>query len=159
MSRRHPFILSSVVAVAALSLLAAGCGGGSSPRVANIGSSTTEAPTTGEIQDAVIAFAACMRHHGVPDLPDPTASPRGFKETLNDSSPEFKSALATCQHLLPNGGQREPATITPADQTIISGPPPACGDTVSPTSPIRRSGTTPSRSTSRRTSTGAPRRQ
>jgi hypothetical protein len=118
MSSRRPFIVSSVVAVTALSLLAAGCGGGGSPRVATVGSApTTTATPAQQAQNEVIAFATCMRHHGVPDLPDPTASPRGFKEAMNNSSPVFQSALSTCQHLLPNGGRPEGPTITPADRT------------------------------------------
>jgi hypothetical protein len=102
-----------------LSLLAAGCGGGGSPRVANVGPATTATTPTaaGQAQSDVIAFAACMRHHGVADLPDPTASPRGFKEAMNNPSPQFQSALTTCQHLLPNGGRPEMPTITQADRT------------------------------------------
>jgi hypothetical protein len=118
MSFRRPFILCSAVVVAALTLLAAGCGGGGSPRVANVGTATTAtASAAGQAQNEVIAFAVCMRHHGVADLPDPTASPRGFKEAMNNQSPQFQSALATCQHLLPNGGRPEMPNITQADRT------------------------------------------
>jgi len=69
---RGPLILSSVVAVAALSLLAAGCGGGSSSGVASVGASTTDATTTE--QSGLVAYSACMRSNGVPNWPDPTRS-------------------------------------------------------------------------------------
>lgn len=59
--------LSSAAMVAALALLSAGCGGGS-PEVASVASTTTAtAPQTG-----AVAFAACMRTHGIPGWPDPT---------------------------------------------------------------------------------------
>lgn len=75
---RPPLILVSVVSVAACSLVAAGCGGGGSPGIANVasstaaGSTTTDATTTraGTIASA-IAFASCMRSHGIPGWPDP----------------------------------------------------------------------------------------
>ena len=51
---------SSAVAVAALCLLAAGCGGGSS---------TKSVATT---QPGALAFARCMRARGFPGFPDPT---------------------------------------------------------------------------------------
>jgi len=57
-------------------------------------------------QDAV-RFADCMRSHGVSDFPDPSTSPRQFKETLNPTtahSPAFAPALSACHHLLPGGG-------------------------------------------------------
>jgi len=114
--RCRPLILASVIAVSAFSLLAAGCGGGS-PRVANIASSTTAATTTTQNgAAAVVAFARCMRSHGVPNLPDPSTSPRAFKTAFNTHSPIFQSALTTCQHLLPNGGQPRRQTITPAER-------------------------------------------
>jgi hypothetical protein len=44
-----------------------------------------------------------MRSHRVPNLPDPTTSPREFKDALETRSPAFQSAAAACQHLLPGG--------------------------------------------------------
>jgi hypothetical protein len=57
-----------------------------------------------------------MRSHGVPGFPDPSSSPRDFKFALdprsgNASSPAFRVALGTCQHLLPDGG---PSSESPA---------------------------------------------
>jgi hypothetical protein len=56
--------------VAALALLAAGCGGSKSPGVATVGTSTT---TSGPPVSAAVAFARCMRSHGIPGWPDPEA--------------------------------------------------------------------------------------
>jgi hypothetical protein len=56
---RRQVILTSVIATLAVSMLAAGCGG----------SSTTAATRT---QNGPLAYANCMRAHGVPGFPDPT---------------------------------------------------------------------------------------
>ena len=77
---RPPFILASVVAVVACSLLAAGCGGGSgSPGVASVATTAVTSTengsttaTTGTLASA-FAFARCMRAHGVPGWPDPNS--------------------------------------------------------------------------------------
>ena len=74
---RRPLILASVVAVAAFSLLAAGCGGGNSPAVATVSTTTTAAgPSAGASTHAtgLVAFASCMRSHGLPNFPDPNSS-------------------------------------------------------------------------------------
>ncbi len=99
---RRPIILTSVVAVAALGLLAAGCGGGGkSPGVASVAASTTTATTTTTTQSGSASarqaarpgsgggqfqigmrvgnaadgakFSACMRKHGVTNFPDPNS--------------------------------------------------------------------------------------
>src|ERR1700729_488619 len=71
MSGRRSSILACVVAVAALSLIAAGCGGGS-PQVASVTSARTTAATT--TQYGAVAFSRCMRSHGELNFPDPTSS-------------------------------------------------------------------------------------
>ena len=58
-----------------------------------------------------VAFADCMRSHGVSSFPDPTPG-GGYAFPVN-SSPTFKSAQAKCQKLLPNGGA-PPAFSEPA---------------------------------------------
>jgi len=113
--RRCPIPLSSLVAVAAFSLLAAGCGSGGSPRVAGVASSTTAATTTtqNEAAAALLPFSRCMRSHGVPNFPDPsTIAPRALKaiaQHLAANNPRFTAATRACNHLLPNGGPQEPA--------------------------------------------------
>jgi hypothetical protein len=126
---RPPLILVSVVAVVACSLLAAGCGGGGSPGVANVAStaaSTTAAATTtqagattraGTIASA-FAFARCMRSHGIPGWPDPDS--HGFFDkaklrALGRLSLSRVRALeeGPCNIALPS---HQTYTITPADR-------------------------------------------
>jgi hypothetical protein len=82
--------------------LIGGCGSGS-PGSSGSGAGPTHAQIQREQQDAV-RFADCMRTHGVPNLPDPTSTPRAFKEAFNTHSPAFEAAATQCQHLLPGGG-------------------------------------------------------
>ena len=108
---RRPLILITVVAVVAVSLFAAGCGGGSSPSgVASITSSTTSATTT-PTQNGVVAFSACMRSNGVPNFPDlPRVGTRSVKLTVRriaSGNPRFQTAYSACHHLLPNAGERD----------------------------------------------------
>ncbi len=102
---RRPLTPPSVVAVVAVSLLAAGCGGGSSPGVASVASSTTATTTA---QHGAVAFARCMRSHGVPNWPDPNSSGVFDKSKLRQLgiSPSRLRAIeeSACNHLLPNGG-------------------------------------------------------
>ena len=124
MRHRHPFILSSLPAVAALALLAAGCGGGGrSPGVASLASSTTAAASTTEngaasatqnaatssLQSHLVAYSQCMRSNGVANFPDPQALGGGsFKLHVQRdaiSNPRFQAASSACKHLLPAVGQ------------------------------------------------------
>jgi hypothetical protein len=104
MSCRRPLILNSVVALAATSLLAAGCGTSGSPRVASVASSTTAATTT---QNGLVAFSQCMRSHGLPNFPGPDSSGQIPKLQVVDaakSNPnKFNAAQTACRHQLPNG--------------------------------------------------------
>jgi len=105
MHYRRPFVLAFIVAVAAFSLLAAGCGGGGSPGVANVASSTTTTTATTHI--GLVAFAACMRSHGVPNFPDPDSSgeiPKTQVVANAQANPrKFNAAQTACIHLAPNG--------------------------------------------------------
>lgn len=110
---RRPLILVSFLAVAAFSLLAAGCGGGGSPGVANVASSKTT--TTATTQTGLAAFAACMRSHGVPNFPDPDSTgeiPKVQVVATAQANPhKFNAAQTACIHLAPNGslGRQETA--------------------------------------------------
>ena len=100
---RRALILTCVVAVAAFSLLAAGCGSGRSPGVANV-ASTTPAATTTTSQNGLLAFSQCMRQNGVPNFPDPQRFAGGnVKLTIHNLAPS-QAALNACSHLLPTNG-------------------------------------------------------
>ena len=56
---------------------------------------------------AALAYAQCMRTHGVPAFTDPVIANSHSIELGkggDPSSPQYKSANAACEHLLPNGG-------------------------------------------------------
>jgi hypothetical protein len=71
-------------------LLAAGCGGG--------GGSSGASGSSGYQKD--VAFAHCMRAHGVPDFPDPLPQ-GGFPQTGAGNSLQSGSAMTACRRLLP----------------------------------------------------------
>lgn len=108
----------ALVALLALSL--SGCGPGEkSAGVATAdgggaGGSVTATPTpsaTGDRDEQLRQFAACMREHGV-DMPDPQPGAAGMAAGLNPSDPQVQSAFTACQATLPGGGQ--PPKLDPA---------------------------------------------
>lgn len=88
--------------------------------VAACGSSSSGDPTSSAARTSSdVAFAQCMRSHGVPSFPDSpsnghgvviSASQRagsGSSMTVNGvsvSAPAFRSAMRTCRKYLPGGG-------------------------------------------------------
>jgi len=111
MRRHRPLVLASVVAVAACALLAAGCGGGGSPGIAG-GTTTTT-------QNEPLAFARCMRSHGLPKWPDPISGGVFDKSTLRQTGYSVSQVRAVedgpCNHLLGGVSHQRP-TITAADR-------------------------------------------
>ncbi|HEY5287187.1 MAG TPA: hypothetical protein VIJ50_08795 [Solirubrobacteraceae bacterium] len=109
----------STVALASAALLIAGCGGCSAkPGVARLSSANSGAATsyaatgTGATgpgaespEAAALAFAGCMRAHGLPDFPDPKAGGFLFRTGpgADPSSPAFKAAQTKCKKFLPPG--------------------------------------------------------
>jgi hypothetical protein len=92
-----------------LAVLAAGCGSSSGVGISSSGSHTARA--------RFLAYARCMRGHGVSDYPDPTTPPGGgvaFSlnagpgSDLTSEDPTFAAANQACRTLLP-GGQQPPA--------------------------------------------------
>jgi hypothetical protein len=88
---------ASVAAFAAVSLLTAGCGG----------SSTTVATTTTPRPNGALAYARCMRSHGVTNFPDPSTAGGADKEAVVAalqavSSSQAQAAQTACMHV--NGG-------------------------------------------------------
>ena len=107
--------------------IAACAGGSKSPKVPRLG--TTPATTAAQGGpsssggDAPLAaglsYAQCMRSNGVPNWPDPVATPRGsygFRTTgVDPQSAAFQGALQACKSLSPqwwSGGQQ----LSPAEQ-------------------------------------------
>lgn len=121
---RCPLIVASGVAVAAFSLLAAGCGGGGvSSGVASVASTTTAAATT-TTQNGLLAFSKCMRSNGMPNFPDPQRFVGGnVKLTLHQlgtGSPHFQTAMNACNHLLPTNGGSGPQETAQQQRTRLA---------------------------------------
>jgi hypothetical protein len=107
--------------IAGASLLAAACGtAGVSPGVANIGSATTStlAPAFkggngASLYTDELKYARCMRSHGVPSFPDPSASGGFvFPAGSNPTSSATRAAQAKCAKFLPDSGLPRPGTAT-----------------------------------------------
>lgn len=80
-------------------------------------STETSSSTATTQQNGLLAFAACMRSHGVANFPDPNSSgelPKSQIAQLAASSPRFVPAHRACEHLLPNAGQPTPAQVQQA---------------------------------------------
>ncbi len=121
-------MLTATAALLSVALAVAGCGGGSSaPGVAHLsstksasqarpegGGTSPESPAS--LQQAMIAFAKCMRSNGVPNFPDPNGS-GGFpvRGGFDPHSPVVNAARAKCRQLLPPGPGSGPP---PSRQTL-----------------------------------------
>jgi hypothetical protein len=109
--------LAALAAVLALTLAVAACGGGGkSDGVASLSGSnkptaTTSASSSKDFKQAALAFARCMRQHGI-DMPDPQFTGNGrITQELKSGpggkgpdDPKFKAAQQACQKYMPNGG-------------------------------------------------------
>lgn len=109
-------VLAPVAALAITAVLA-GCGGSSPSKP-----KTAAAPGYSQF----LSYSRCMRAHGVPNFPDPSTGGGGIHVTLSagggsggggldPSSPSFRAAQTTCQHLLPGGG---PGKQKPSAQVL-----------------------------------------
>jgi hypothetical protein len=108
-----PFL--AVTFLAAAALLTAACGGPSSA-----GGSSGAGAASGAGQSRLaqaLAFAHCMRSHGLPSFPDPDSA-GGFpmSQSSNSSVQAFMSAKAACNHLYPNMGKGQVHQETAAQQ-------------------------------------------
>jgi subtilase family serine protease len=99
-----PRLARALAVVAAVAMLATACGGSpSSPAGSAQAGSATDQPE--------LAFAQCMRAHGVPSFPIP--SPAGTSGisvhvSVNPGTPAGRAQVA-CAHLLPGGGAAAPS--------------------------------------------------
>jgi hypothetical protein len=100
----------SLGALVCLALVAAGCGGSSSPgsHVAQLSTSTTRTspPSRGSTHDQAVAYARCLRSHGVPLWPDPESSGAFDKSKLTPhqlgvSSSQIGTVEKACRSLVP----------------------------------------------------------
>lgn len=86
-------------AAAAVAVLATACGGGSPS------SSTAGPPSLSSLTDQALAYAKCMRAHGISGFPDPTVQDNarskgvGFNlgSGIDTHSAQFTSAAKLCQ--------------------------------------------------------------
>jgi hypothetical protein len=135
-----PTVACLAAALVALSVLVTGCGGNSpTGGVASLGSShasnmsTTSSTSAGSAAGSgggesqpgsrAVAYAACMRSHGVPNFPDPQISQKGGAVSVRmavpasvGGRPKFKSADQVCRKLLPAGGPGNRPVMSPAEQ-------------------------------------------
>jgi hypothetical protein len=105
MSKRLPLIVTAAVRLrgarlgvalgAALCLLVlAGCG------------SSAHKSSAASHANAMLAYSACMRSHGVTNFPDPSGG-GGLNldgTGINPFSPSFRAAQSSCRKVLPGGG-------------------------------------------------------
>jgi hypothetical protein len=97
-------LVAAVPVAACLVLLAAACGRSTGSHVAHLATSTTQSgqASVGSTQDRALAFAHCMRTHGVPLWPDPgsSGSPLTLRQ-LGVSSSQLADARQACRSLVP----------------------------------------------------------
>lgn len=146
--------LSVLVAVVALALGLAACGGGS-PSAANSGSSNSSTSSTssnsgnsggsssagnsgsssagnsgGSSSDsastAAIAFASCVRKHGVPNFPDSAIKTSssggvsvGIPSNLGVSSAQLQAAMSACKSLLPKSASSGGSSSNSNTQAVL----------------------------------------
>jgi hypothetical protein len=62
-------------------------------------------PVSPQRQAQLLAFARCVRSHGVPNFADPTAHGLAPPAGIDQNSPAFQAAFQACRRLLPGFGQ------------------------------------------------------
>jgi hypothetical protein len=104
-----------------LAVAACGGGGGKSNGVASLGdgeATATTSPGGGDPTQAALAYARCMRQHGV-NVPDPKVDANGriaqqMPPGVGPDDPKVKAAQQACKQYAPNGG--EPEKVDPQQQ-------------------------------------------
>jgi len=117
--RRALWQVAAVAVLAAVTLVAAACGGGSN------GARPHDSPSQGRAQQ-LDAFAQCLRNNGEPNayISNPNSNSNSsatvlsiMGSTLTGVTPrtaQFTSAMKACKHLLPGGG---PPPVTQQQKT------------------------------------------
>jgi hypothetical protein len=114
-SGSSPRTAAAIIAAAGVSLLAAACGGSPGNHVAQLASTATQSTSSSTPsarsahQNDAVAFARCMRSHGVPNWPDPNSSgvfdkSKLTSQQLGATDAKVAAAETACRGLLPNGG-------------------------------------------------------
>lgn len=102
----QPHLRCWPAAVAAAATIV-GCAGQTQPSVPHLSSSTTSGsrsapqPVSGE--RSPLAYAHCMRTHGVLEFPDPSSTGASTPGNIDLSSPQFQAARQACRSLEPPG--------------------------------------------------------
>jgi hypothetical protein len=119
-TRRHRRRLPIAIAALGCGLAVAACGSSGSTNSGN--NVTAQSRLAG-----AVAFAKCMRSHGVSNFPDPKVGGHGIQilgsnSGINPQSPAFHSAQTSCNHLLPGGapGSGPPSAQAHAELLQIS---------------------------------------
>lgn len=70
-----------------------------------IAASTTASPQEGDLDhdDAMLAYAQCMRDNGFEEFPDPSPDGRLQMRVTPDSAPRFRTAQEACRDIAPEG--------------------------------------------------------
>ena len=101
MFTKHLLPAATVAGIAAAGLALTACGASS-----NGGSSSTT-PQAADVQDQVLAFARCMREHGV-DMPDPEVDAKGRVRMrvggANTPRATMEAAQDACEDTMPQLG-------------------------------------------------------
>jgi hypothetical protein len=117
-SRRRSRLRAALMtaAILAAGVAVAACGGPSTPGVVTDSTATTTTTTTasssigaGAQATGLVAYAACMRSHGVPNFPDPGGKggipkPALITALKDVSSSQAQTAQNDCKDVLPAGG-------------------------------------------------------
>lgn len=85
--------------------LAAGCGGGPASSSGASGNPAASGSSAQSTYRSDLAYAACIRSHGVPNFPDPKPN-GGFDTTTNPNDPQLRAAQRECANLLPASQQQ-----------------------------------------------------
>jgi hypothetical protein len=105
---------AALAALLGLTVLAAGCGGSNIPGPAGPGPNKTNRTST---LAQGLAYAQCVRGHGVANFPDPSAPPGGGvafqvhggpNSDLSPGNPTFRAADQACRSLLPTAAEAPP---------------------------------------------------
>ena len=113
---------ASIIATAAMALLAVACSG--SPSSTSSGGSLSAAGSTdpggSASSPSAVAYSHCMRSNGVPSFPDPPSSglvPKADPQELGVSSSQLQAAQRACQHLYPANDGALGASLRQCEET------------------------------------------